>query len=194
MSGPPTYDISEKPPGTNSYQIPGQAQTPQQGYPPSTQQQQYQYQPPPQGNYPAQSPTYQQCQQPPGQLYSQQPPYQQPPQGQFQQPSPSVQYHTQQPGAQQYPVPSGQPAPGQIVFMPQPSQRVDCPRGLEYLLSVDQLLIHQQVELLEAFTGIETNNKYLIKNTLGQVVFFAAEDTGCCNRQCCGKDRAFTIN
>lgn len=46
----------------------------------------------------------------------------------------------------------------------------NCPPGLEYLASIDQLLVHQTVELFEAFTGFETNNKYEIKNTLGQKV------------------------
>ena len=41
----------------------------------------------------------------------------------------------------------------------------NCPPGLEYLLHVDQLLIKQQVELLEAFTGFETANKYKV-NTI----------------------------
>ncbi len=35
----------------------------------------------------------------------------------------------------------------------------NCPPGLEYLSLLDQLLIKQKVELLEAFTGFETNNK-----------------------------------
>lgn len=51
-----------------------------------------------------------------------------------------------------------------------PTQIPNCPPGLEYLATVDQLLVHQMVELLEAFTGFETNNKYEIKNTLGQKV------------------------
>lgn len=44
------------------------------------------------------------------------------------------------------------------------------PPGLEYLTSIDQLLVKQKVELLEAFTGFETNNKFTIKNSLGQKV------------------------
>lgn len=47
----------------------------------------------------------------------------------------------------------------------------NCPPGLEYLTSIDQLLVHQKVELLEAFTGFETANKYTVKNTLGQKVY-----------------------
>lgn len=46
----------------------------------------------------------------------------------------------------------------------------DCPPGLEYLTQIDQLLVKQKVELLEAFTGYETNNQYTIKNSLGQNV------------------------
>ncbi|KAF1461465.1 Phospholipid scramblase 1, partial [Pygoscelis antarcticus] len=42
-------------------------------------------------------------------------------------------------------------------------------------------------------TGFETQNKYEIKNTLGQRVYFAAEDTDCCTRNCCGPSRPFTL-
>lgn len=68
-----------------------------------------------------------------------------------------------------------------------------CPPGLEYLTQVDQILVHQQVELLEAFTGFETANKYEIKNSLGQKVYFAAEQSDCCTRQCCGPCRSFEM-
>ena len=44
------------------------------------------------------------------------------------------------------------------------------PPGLEYLAMIDHLLIKQQVELLEAFTGWESCNKYKIMNNLGQDV------------------------
>ncbi|RMX42103.1 hypothetical protein pdam_00001309 [Pocillopora damicornis] len=72
-------------------------------------------------------------------------------------------------------------------------QQPGCPPGLEYLTAVDQLLIQQQVELLEAFTGFESNNKYKICNSMGQQVYFAAEDTDCCTRQCCGPGRPFEM-
>ncbi|KAK3095599.1 hypothetical protein FSP39_016529, partial [Pinctada imbricata] len=69
----------------------------------------------------------------------------------------------------------------------------DCPKGLEYLAQVDQLLVKQKVEGLEAFTGYETNNKYEILNSLGQRVYHAVEDTCCCTRNCCGSARPFDI-
>lgn len=49
----------------------------------------------------------------------------------------------------------------------------NCPAGLEYLTTIDQLLIKQKVELLEALVGFETNNKFTIKNSLGQKVSFS---------------------
>lgn len=51
-----------------------------------------------------------------------------------------------------------------------PTGILDCPPGLEYLASIDQLLVHQKIELLEAFTGFQTNNRYVIRNTMGQNV------------------------
>ena len=59
---------------------------------------------------------------------------------------------------------------------------------------VDQLLIKQKVEVLEAFTGFESANKYKVLNSLGQEVFSAKEDTDCCTRQCCGPGRPFEMN
>ncbi|NWX65915.1 PLS2 scramblase, partial [Promerops cafer] len=58
---------------------------------------------------------------------------------------------------------------------------------------IDQILIHQQLELLEIVTDFEENNKYELKNVLGQRVYFAAEDTDCLTRNCCGPSRPFTI-
>lgn len=46
----------------------------------------------------------------------------------------------------------------------------NCPPGLEYLTLIDQLLIKQKVRLLEVFTGYEQNNKFAIKNAMGQNV------------------------
>ncbi|OWA53013.1 Phospholipid scramblase 2 [Hypsibius exemplaris] len=67
------------------------------------------------------------------------------------------------------------------------------PPGLEYLTTLDHLLISQKVELLEAFTGFDTNNKYIILNEHGQQVYYAVEDTDFCTRQCFGSMRPFEI-
>ncbi|XP_012292520.1 phospholipid scramblase 1 [Aotus nancymaae] len=102
------------------------------------------------------------------------------------------------------PGPAGFPVPNQPVYnqpggaagvpwMPAPPTPLNCPPGLEYLSQIDQILIHQQIELLEVLTGFETNNKYEIKNSFGQRVYFAVEDTDCCTRNCCGPSRPFTL-
>ena len=57
-------------------------------------------------------------------------------------------------------------------WMVQPPAFAGCPKGLEYLAQLDRVLIHQQVEMLEAFTGWETKNKYAIKN--GEAHFWVA--------------------
>ncbi|XP_063728262.1 phospholipid scramblase 1-like [Symsagittifera roscoffensis] len=79
-------------------------------------------------------------------------------------------------------------------WMDKPQGIPGCPPGLEYLTQVDQILIHQVVELLEAFTGWETKNRYVLKNTLGQQVYYAMEDSDLCMRQCCGPTRGFIIH
>lgn len=86
-----------------------------------------------------------------------------------------------------------------IVIQPLPTKfpnsrmNSSCPPGLEYLKTVDQLLVQQKVELIEAITGFETNNKFNVKNTLGQKVFWAAENNDFCTRNCCGPLRRFKM-
>ncbi|XP_077998873.1 phospholipid scramblase 2-like [Glandiceps talaboti] len=76
----------------------------------------------------------------------------------------------------------------------QADQIPGCPPGLEYLGKIDQLLVHQQIELLEAFTGWETCNRYKVKNSVGQQVYFAHEESDMCMRQCCGPNRGFVMH
>jgi hypothetical protein len=67
------------------------------------------------------------------------------------------------------------------------------PPGLEYLTQLDQILVKQTVELLEAFTGFEQCNKYKIFNVMGQQCYFAHEESGCLARQCCKQHRGFIM-
>jgi len=69
----------------------------------------------------------------------------------------------------------------------------NCPKGLEYLLQVDNMFVKQQTELLEAFTGFESANKYLVLNAQGQQIFYAAEESGCLARNCLGGARGFSM-
>ncbi|KAF4089588.1 hypothetical protein AMELA_G00067730 [Ameiurus melas] len=98
----------------------------------------------------------------------------------------------------QAPVPPGtKPSyvpPQAPAMMPAPLRPAGCPPGLEYLTQIDQLLVHQKVELAEVLLGWESNNKYLVKNTLGQQVFYVAEENDCCNRNCCGPLRSFVLH
>jgi len=43
-------------------------------------------------------------------------------------------------------------------------------------------------------TGYETNNKYVVKNSVGQKVYYAAENSSCCARYWCGNIRDFEMN
>jgi len=94
------------------------------------------------------------------------------------------------PPIMQQPYGVGVGAPPMVSAQPPPG----CPPGLQYLTMVDQLLVKQKVEILEAFTGFETANKYKVFNSLGQQVYYAKEDTDCCTRQCCGPARPFDMN
>ena len=91
---------------------------------------------------------------------------------------------TQQPvtaqptGAPMYGQPgmAGQPrAP--VQWMPAPGRVTHCPPGLEYLTQVDQIGVHQIIEMFEELTGWGTHNRYAIKNSVGQQVYYAVE--GC---------------
>lgn len=45
-----------------------------------------------------------------------------------------------------------------------------------------------------ALVGFESNNKYEVRNVMGQNVFYAVEENDCLSRQCCGPMRSFTIH
>uniref|UniRef100_A0A6M2DSW2 Phospholipid scramblase n=1 Tax=Xenopsylla cheopis TaxID=163159 RepID=A0A6M2DSW2_XENCH len=78
-------------------------------------------------------------------------------------------------------------------WMNMPQRPHNCPPGLEYLTTVDRLLVKQKVELLEVLTSFETENKFTIKNGNGQKVFYASEQTDCLTRNFCGPLRPFEM-
>jgi hypothetical protein len=67
--------------------------------------------------------------------------------------------------------------------MPKPNAIPGVPPGLEYLSTLDQIQIEQVPSLLEAFTGWDTNNKYVLRNADGQQFMYAMEETDTCMRQ-----------
>lgn len=44
-----------------------------------------------------------------------------------------------------------------------------------------------------ALTGFETKNKFTVKNSIGQKVYYAAEESDCLTRNCCGPLRPFDM-
>ncbi|XP_066582284.1 phospholipid scramblase 2-like isoform X2 [Prorops nasuta] len=64
-----------------------------------------------------------------------------------------------------------------------------CPPGLQYLMSLDSLIVNQKLEFLEAITGWETKNKYNVANANGETVFFVKEQSSCLSRTFCGSQR-----
>ncbi|XP_020484827.1 phospholipid scramblase 3b isoform X1 [Labrus bergylta] len=109
---------------------------------------------------------------------------------------PPVMYQPSQVGPGPVPGPQYGGPPGGISPAPvgvPAAVAVGVPPGLEYLTQIDQILIHQKIELLEAFIGFETNNQYEIKNSLGQKIYKAKEKNDCCTRNCCGSLRSFDM-
>ncbi|CAF0881914.1 unnamed protein product [Brachionus calyciflorus] len=87
------------------------------------------------------------------------------------------------------------PAPGQaIAWMPRPAPIPGVPPGLEYLTMLDTIRVEQIPSFLEAFTGFDTNNKYVLRNAGNQQFLYAYEDTDVCMRICCGNQRGFTFH
>ncbi|KAK7176610.1 hypothetical protein R3I93_000745 [Phoxinus phoxinus] len=109
--------------------------------------------------------------------------------------------------------PVNHPAPGQLVMDPPgPSNPAPheiqpyaapavpplaipfgVPPGLEYLIQIDQILIHQKVSCIEMFTDFETNNQYKIRNSIGQEIYLAKEKSDCCTRNIFGSAHSFQM-
>ncbi|XP_025153641.1 phospholipid scramblase 1 isoform X2 [Harpegnathos saltator] len=90
-----------------------------------------------------------------------------------------------------FPMPQSQPHPNAVV-MPQggwSQPNMTYPSGLEYLMGLNYLFVNQKIELLEAFTGFETKNRYAVTDMTGKPVFYVAEESGICSRLCLGSAR-----
>ncbi|XP_023411116.1 phospholipid scramblase family member 5 [Loxodonta africana] len=83
--------------------------------------------------------------------------------------------------------------PRNQLWQPDLPPTASLPPGLEYLSQLDLIIIHQQVELLGMILGTETSNKYEIKNSLGQRIYFAVEESICFNRTFCSTLRSCTL-
>ncbi|KAH8380515.1 hypothetical protein KR009_011175, partial [Drosophila setifemur] len=88
---------------------------------------------------------------------------------------------------------AGTVANGNENWMSIPVGMPNCPQGLEYLTALDQLLVSQKIEKLELLTGFETKNRFKVKNSLGQNVYFAYEESDCCTRNMLGRSRPFEM-
>ncbi|XP_077998867.1 phospholipid scramblase 1-like [Glandiceps talaboti] len=119
----------------------------------------------------------------------------------YTQPGGGQQYGMQGQPQQEYGMKGGAPPPPpgpqpqqQTQWMPAPQAGIGMSPGLAYLSQIDQLLVHQVVELMEVFTGWECRNRYEVKNSMGQQVYFAGEESDLCMRQCCGPARGFQMH
>ncbi|XP_071453283.1 phospholipid scramblase 1-like [Hetaerina americana] len=87
---------------------------------------------------------------------------------------------------------TNQPVPADG-WMKRPEVPTNCPRGLEYLTLMNQLIVYQKKSLLKIFAGCETRNKFTLVNSLGQIVYEAKEESDCLTRYCFGYIRPYEI-
>uniref|UniRef100_A0A5F8G220 Phospholipid scramblase n=1 Tax=Monodelphis domestica TaxID=13616 RepID=A0A5F8G220_MONDO len=83
--------------------------------------------------------------------------------------------------------------PPQISWMPGPPPLPNCPPGLEYLSQLDKIMVYQQVEALELMTRFESNNRYEVKNSMGQMIYMVLEDTDDVTRNAYKELRPFVL-
>ncbi|KAL1271508.1 hypothetical protein QQF64_030524 [Cirrhinus molitorella] len=86
----------------------------------------------------------------------------------------------------------GQPYAAPAV--PPPVLLYGVPPGLEYLTQIDQILIHQKTECIKILSRFESDNQYEIKNSIGQEIYHAKEESDCFIRNIFGPARAFKMH
>ncbi|KAK2725216.1 phospholipid scramblase 3-like [Artemia franciscana] len=65
--------------------------------------------------------------------------------------------------------------------------------NLSFLSSISELKIAQKKELLEVMLSYESQNKYEIFGSNGELLFNSKEESGCCSRQLFGSSRPFEM-
>lgn len=78
-------------------------------------------------------------------------------------------------------------------WMNKPQTIPNCPPGLEYLTTIDQLIVHQTTDVLQVAAGFETENQYYIANKKDQKVYYAQEKSDAFARNCCKARRSFEM-
>lgn len=79
--------------------------------------------------------------------------------------------------------------PPQFSFMPQPQSG-----GLNSLASLASFELEQSVDLVEVFTGYDTNNQYVIRDQSGMQILSVTEDSSTASRILMGARRPFVMN
>ncbi|CAJ0592625.1 unnamed protein product [Cylicocyclus nassatus] len=90
------------------------------------------------------------------------------------------------------PPPPGAPVRPEQLPLPPPIEGV--PPGLEYLTMIDEIVIHQLIEILELASGVEIGNKYSLRNVHGEQAYYAFEESTCLQRQFCCSLRKFILH